>query len=195
MLVRITISGTYTELGVQAQNVIHAINHEGQMSLAQIAADIRQFWIPAFRPSCSNVWRWDFINVRNLDDPTQISFQDVIVPAITGQTSFNTHSPVLTPILTLQTDRIGPTGRGRIYIPGLGTNMINRTRITQTFANNFAAIAAIIQRYLAGGAGNPGFTFCIAGKNRQANGTPLVSAYTLRAICGTQRRRNELTGI
>lgn len=194
MLVRITMSGTYTELGVKAQNVIHMLNIDGQLSLSQIEGDIRLNWIGALRPLQSNVWRWDWVNVRNLDDLNQISHQTEYAPGLLGNTSFNTNSPVLTPIVTLQTNRIGRTGRGRIYIPGVGTNMVSRTRVSTTMAQNWITAAGIMSRYLSGPSGQGPLTLVVRGKNPQANGTPHVTSFILRSILGTQRRRNELVG-
>src|ERR1044072_2514556 len=167
---RVTISGFYVQLGVTTNTVLHIENIDGLRTHEEIAADFFSDWVQTQKALCTNIFRFDTIQVRNMSLPNEVPYTHVITPLTVGGSSNNHLSPVLTWVVRLRTNLIGRHGRGRIYMPGIHDGNMVRHQVSNGGLQAFASQKPAFMRYVSGAPGNnKGFYLVIWPKTASVN--------------------------
>jgi hypothetical protein len=182
--------------GQITQNVVHFADG-GAYATARataLCAEMRDYFLTQIKARQSNQMNWTFVIVY-----------DALVPATTpttlainltgAQTTYSAQMPQQVCILMRwRTATAGPTGRGRIYLPGVALAEFNNGVMTAAAITAWGTILGVIgPRYVGSGA-TSGFTVVVTGRSNPSN-YKSVTAIEIGQYMATQRRRNIGVGI
>lgn len=101
--------------------------------------------------------------------------------------------PQVAVVISLRTATAGPSGRGRLYWPGMGVGTDVNGRMTsanqQSLLSDFKTYAAAISGALNTAVGALGMDMCI--RSRKTKTSPHVSSIKIGNVLDTQRRRRD----
>lgn len=187
---RVVISGLC--FGQLHQNRLHFEAADGAMTLPDIATELSIQWTNSIRGLLMTEFKFTSINVRNLSDPTAGSYDLPIDQAGTGG-SVPGNPLAQCIVYRISTGTFGRSGKGRIYLGGVGNN-ISINGLVAGGPDGFygAAWNNIRAKYLSGG--TSALTLGVMHADDTSSFKPAL-AITMSVFPGVQRRRRIGVGV
>lgn len=183
-------------LGQTVQNVCH-FEKGGDWDPAQaqtLAQHLRDNWITQIKSRLSTQMTWTGITIYDRLTPGR----QPVVLAINlqgAQTTFATQAvPFCAVLMRFKTSQTGPSGRGRIYIPGAALNDYAGGNITAPAATAWQTILNTIGPMYTSNNPSSGFNLVLSGK-QAPSATLNVTTIEIGGHYGVQRRRNIGVGV
>lgn len=188
-LYRITFSGLL--FGVTWNNVLHFQTGVPAPTPAEAADIVDTHWVDNFRTWQHTSLQWLDIAVQDVaTSPLPATFHKTIFKTGNAGSAGNTDQVVLAIVVKKLTAVGGPSGRGRIFIPGFLVNA--STNIGQLRPETVTAFTPTLNTIMArfGPAGDQNLELVICNRSNPAASTKSVTGLALRVILGTMRSRN-----
>jgi hypothetical protein len=188
-IARVTISGS--DYGQLTQNVLHFEWLGVSWDPTAIAAEIVAGWMPNILWFSKSNFRYNSILVQHATQPT---LQTVNLPIVVDGNVVNDPRmpPFVACVLKISTLQGGRTGRGRIFLAGVGADSLTSGVFTASFiSTRQPKIDALKARYGLSGSSQ----LRLGLFNRTTNAFNGMSNLVLRPTPGVQRRRNIGIGV
>lgn len=188
--IRVTLSMTY--YGQLFQNVLHFNKSDYVASeLPNLIADIKTGWIDQVKWCQSDGLKYVNMKLHHVGSSTPDTNEVLAINGGTGSSSeykpFNAH------IIRIQSVQAGRSGRGRVYIGGIASNLTDfgfiKTAILATWATKLAAITAMF-----GPTATSDFQLGV-NAHTEVDNWKAMQSLSINPVEGIQRRRNIGVGI
>lgn len=172
----------------------HFDNIDGLLTMAQIATELQGAWLTAIRTVQFNSAFWYKFEINDVNSPTTPTFVSNFAN-LNGTGGLNNAHPQVCYLWSMKTALRGRKGRGRMYIPGINSQITTASGTVGAtlLTTNNTAITNIMNRY------GPTGTFAGSLKwvlwSRADNVARPITECTIRNNFGTQRRRNIGVGV
>lgn len=188
--IRVTLSMTY--YGQVFQNVLHFNKADYVFSdLAGLITDIQTSWINQVKWCQSDGLK--YVNAKFHQVGSAAADINQVLSIVGGTGSSSEYKPFNAHIIRIQTGLGGRTGRGRVYIGGIASNLTDfgfvKSSILSTWATKFTAILAAF-----GAGGTSAFRLGV-NPHTETDDFKLCVSLSLNPVEGVQRRRNIGVGI
>ena len=181
-----------TQFGQICNNVVHFST--GDVAWTPQAADalganLRDNWIALVRPRITVNVNWFQLEIRDGLNP-QTQAREVATSILGVQASNATLQPAITAIIMrFRTNTAGPSGRGRIYMPGAPLGDFNNGIMIPTAIAGWNGILGNLFNLHCGTNPTSGFRLVVAPRANPA-GYKEVTGLEISNLLGSQRRRN-----
>jgi hypothetical protein len=179
------------QFGQICNNVMHFVSSVpwSPTDANGLATHLRDNWIALVRPRITVNVNWFTIEVRNAENPTQQAH--TLPTSILGvQASNATLQPAITSlIMRFRTFVAGPSGRGRIYMPGPPLADFNNGIMIPTAIAGWNGILGNLAGLYIGDAPVSGYKLVVAPR-AQPGQWKQVTGLEISNLLHSQRRRN-----